>query len=153
MSGKLFALTKNSDPEEADRIIAQIKKDESELKLATFSPDDAWEIGSAIRAKFLETQKNAATLTTLDAHKERYGHLVYQKFSAESGIVIHIETFTGLVLFTATAGPPTNKPNNLKWIQGKMNIVKANHRSSYAVGREWSRRDRDVRPAFKIELH
>lgn len=143
MSSTIFAQTKDPDTKRADAVIAQIKKDEEELQLASFTPDDAWEIGSAIRNKFLEVQREAPSVTDEDVHNKRYGHVVYHKFPAGSGIVIRIETFTGLTLFSATAGPPVSKPGNERWIDGKINIARANHRSSFGVGREWSRRDRD----------
>jgi uncharacterized protein (UPF0303 family) len=145
MSSKIFASTKDSDPKRAEAIIAQIKKDEASLLLTAFTPDDAVTIGMDIRNRFLEVQQVAPTLSGEDAHQERYGHTVYQKFPADGvGIVIHIETFTGHTLFTATAGAPVSKPMNWKWIRGKINIAREMHTSSFRVGRELLQRDRDV---------
>jgi uncharacterized protein (UPF0303 family) len=145
MSGKIFAATKDSDHETAAAIIAQIKKDEESLRLTGFTPEDAVTIGMGIRNKFLEVQQVARTLNGEDAHQERYGHAVYRELAANGvGIVIHIETFTGHTLFTATAGAPVSKPSNWRWIRGKINIAKEMHASSYLVGREWVHRGRDV---------
>jgi uncharacterized protein (UPF0303 family) len=151
MSSKIFASTKESDPKKAEAIIAQIKKDEASLILTAFSPEDAVTIGMDIRNRFLEVQQVAPTLSGEDAHQERYGHTVYQKFPADGvGIVIHIETFTGHTLFTATAGAPVSKPMNWKWIRGKINLAREMHSSSFRVGRELLHRDRDVSSFYQF---
>jgi len=147
MSSKIFASTKDADPKRVEEIIARAKEEEESLRFVTFTPDDAFTIGTGIRDKFTEVQQIAPTLSGEDAHKERFGHGAYQKFPANRGIAIHIETFTGHTLFTATAGPPTTNPTNWKWIRGKINVTKAQHASSYRIGREWTSRDMDVSPA------
>ncbi|ELU42018.1 hypothetical protein AG1IA_03957 [Rhizoctonia solani AG-1 IA] len=102
---------------------------EATLRFPSFTSNDAFQIGSIIRAKFLAK------------------HLPYSAFKAEStissiastvssdedklpewanrGIVVSISTFTGHTLFACTVG-----------VEGKRNVVKRFNHSSYYMGRK-----------------
>jgi uncharacterized protein (UPF0303 family) len=122
------------DHERLQHLLAQIQRDENELQFPTFTPEDAFRLGCAIREKFGELKSEVANA---DKFSNKYKGTVYEKFPISSGIVIHIETFTGHKLFTCTIGNPINiKPDNWIWVEGKKNIVKRFHRSSYQVGRD-----------------
>ncbi|EJT99905.1 hypothetical protein DACRYDRAFT_117533 [Dacryopinax primogenitus] len=97
--------------EEAKLLVPEIEAQESKLHFPAFTTEVAWQVGTAIRARFLATQ----------AWKEK-------------GIVVHISTFTGHVLFTCAVGKESAiNPGN--WINGKMNVVKRFNHSSFFVGR------------------
>lgn len=107
-------------------LVEQINKDEVELRLPSFTPDDAFEIGSAIRNLFQDVSRRPP-----EAQND-----VYRGLSEVDGIVIHIETFTGHRLFSCTAGSPEAvKPDNWIWVEAKKNVVRRYHKSSYGVGR------------------
>ncbi|PVF95442.1 hypothetical protein CPB86DRAFT_787993 [Serendipita vermifera] len=121
-------------PEEVRKLVAQIQKDENELQLPTFTPEDAFRLGCALREKFGELKNEVANA---DKFHNKYKGTVYENFPISSGIVIHIEAFTGHKLFTCTVGSASAvKPDNWIWVEGKKNVVKRFHRSSYGIGRE-----------------
>ncbi|KAF8740336.1 heme-degrading, partial [Rhizoctonia solani] len=114
---------------------------EATLRFPSFTSNDAFQIGSIIRAKFLAK------------------HLPYSAFKAEStissiastvssdedklpewanrGIVVSISTFTGHTLFACTVGAESEvTPDNWVWVEGKRNVVKRFNHSSYYMGRK-----------------
>ncbi|CCA68434.1 hypothetical protein PIIN_02298 [Serendipita indica DSM 11827] len=127
----------SGETEQLRDLLVKIRQDELDAQLTSLTPEDAFEIGSAIRSVYYGVNEVVPTLKSEEEHIKTYGHAIYSDLPASSGIVIHLETFTGHKLFTATAGEPSAvKPDNWIWVEGKKNIVKRFHRSSYAVGRE-----------------
>ncbi|KAG8771113.1 hypothetical protein FRB91_004523 [Serendipita sp. 411] len=124
--------------EQLHELIKQIKLDERDLRFTSFTPEDAFQLGVGIRNLFNGLRERVPKLAGEEEHTKAFGHAIYQGFPVSSaGIVIHIETFTGHRLFTATAGEAsTVKPDNWIWVEGKKNIVRRFHRSSYGIGRE-----------------
>lgn len=88
-------VTKHEVTREASAQIAALTaKQEAALRFAKFDADIAWTVGNVIRDTFIAARKAG-------------------KHAADSGIVIHIETFTGHVLFSCAIGtPPTVGPDN-----------------------------------------
>lgn len=88
-------VTKHQPTQEASSAIAAlVAKQEALLRFNKFDDEVAWLVGNTVRDNFLAARKAG-------------------KHSADSGIVIHIETFTGHVLFSCAVGkPPTVGPDN-----------------------------------------
>jgi uncharacterized protein (UPF0303 family) len=89
---------------EAD--IAQLKVQEQNLQFQSFTEEDAWNLGDAMRAAAL-------------AKKHPF--------------VIDIRAAGRKLFFAALPG---SVPENENWVQRKINIVMAKHKSSYHIGRE-----------------
>ena len=93
--------------EELVRDLAQIGRQEAELRFATFDYDVAWRLGLSLRE-----------LAVTRGHS----------------IVIDIRRFGQPhqpLFYTALAG---TTPDNPRWVERKVNVVARFHRSSYAVG-------------------
>lgn len=88
-------VTKHSATQEASaQIAALVAKQEALLRFNKFDDEVAWEIGNIVRDLFIQARSSG-------------------KHAADAGIVIHIETFTGHVLFSCAVGkPPTVGPDN-----------------------------------------
>ena len=86
--------------------IAQLKIQEQKLQFSSFSEEDAWNLGQAMRA----------TAT-----------------SKKHPFVIDIRVSGRKLFFTALPG---SVPENENWVQRKINIVMLKHKSSYHIGRE-----------------
>lgn len=100
---------------EIQNLVHQIKQDEEELKLPRFTNQDAFLIGNAIKQRFEEISNQEHTRQSE----------AYKGVSKANGIVICIETFTGMRLYSAVAGhDAVTKPDNWRWVEGKKNIVK-----------------------------
>ncbi|QRV98344.1 hypothetical protein RhiJN_26363 [Ceratobasidium sp. AG-Ba] len=98
---------------------AEIVTEEATLRFPSFNSNDAFNIGSLIRAKFLAR------------------HLPYPTQWANKGIVISISTFTGHTLFACTVGAESEvTPDNWIWVEGKRNVVRRFNHSSYYIGRK-----------------
>jgi uncharacterized protein (UPF0303 family) len=87
--------------------IAQIARQEEQLRFQYFSEADAWELGSAMRA--------AAVARKLP-------------------FVIDIRIGNRPLFYTALPG---STPENPDWVRRKVNTVMRFHKSSYRVGREY----------------
>ncbi|WOO78549.1 UPF0303 protein [Vanrija pseudolonga] len=110
-----YAVTDADSPAIRDLAAQQ----ESAARFSTFSADAAWEVGSAIRAAFLE---------------RRVG---------DQGVIISIELFTGHRLFSAVVGaPPVVGPDNWAWAAAKLNVVRRFGVSSLRKGREFAAQGR-----------
>jgi uncharacterized protein (UPF0303 family) len=86
--------------------IAQLKIQEQKLQFSSFSEEDAWNLGQAMRAAAI-------------ARKHPF--------------VIDIRVSGRKLFFTALPG---SVPENENWVQRKINIVMVKHKSSYHIGRE-----------------
>ena len=86
--------------------IAQLKIQEEKLQFTSFSEDDAWKLGQAMRSAAL-------------AQKHPF--------------VIDIRVAGRKLFFTALPG---SVPENENWVERKINIVMLKHKSSYHIGRE-----------------
>jgi uncharacterized protein (UPF0303 family) len=76
------------------KIAALTAQQEALLRFSKFDADVAWQVGSVVRETFLAARAAG-------------------KHAPESGVVIHIETFTGHTLFSCAVGrPPTVGPDN-----------------------------------------
>jgi uncharacterized protein (UPF0303 family) len=89
---------------EAD--IAQLKIQEQSLQFQSFTEQDAWNLGEAMRA--------AAT-------------------AKKYPFVIDIRSAGRKLFYTALSG---SVPENENWVRRKINIVMSKHKSSYHIGRE-----------------
>lgn len=132
MPSKLAALPKVTDykanevDQNAQALADLTAEQEALIQFPSFTPEDAWTIGSTIRETFLESYSGNGTL----------------------GVVIHIETFTGHRLFSNAVGnPATVGPENWwvmrggvadvrLWVQAKTNVVKRFGVSSLRKGRQ-----------------
>lgn len=101
---------------EAD--IAQLKFQEQQLQFPSFTEDDAWKLGEAMRAAAL-------------ANKQPF--------------VIDIRS-AGRKLFYAAL--PGSVPENENWVRRKINIVMAKHKSSYHIGSELAQNGRTLDQAM-----
>lgn len=88
-------VTKHEVTREASaQIAALVAKQEAALRFNKFDAEIAWTVGNVIRDTFIAARKAG-------------------KHAPDSGIVIHIETFTGHTLFSCAIGtPPTVGPDN-----------------------------------------
>ncbi|MCA3574757.1 MAG: heme-degrading domain-containing protein, partial [Aestuariivirga sp.] len=86
--------------------IAQIARQEQELRFTSFSEDDAWTLGSLMRKVAVER---------------------------ELPFVIDIRIGNRPLFYTALPG---STPENPDWVRRKVNTVYRFHKSSYRVGRE-----------------
>lgn len=89
---------------EAD--IAQLKIQEQSLQFQSFTEQEAWNLGEAMR-----------------------GAAMAKKYP----FVIDIRSGGRKLFYTALPG---SVPENENWVQRKINIVMAKHKSSYHIGRE-----------------
>ena len=87
--------------------IAQIARQEQELRFTSFGEDDAWTLGSLMRKVAVER---------------------------ELPFVIDIRIGNRPLFYTALPG---STPENPDWVRRKVNTVYRFHRSSYRVGREY----------------
>ena len=87
--------------------IAQIARQEQELRFASFSEEDAWTLGSLMRKAAVE--RNLP-------------------------FVIDIRIGNRPLFYTALPG---STPENPDWVRRKVNTVYRFHKSSYRVGREY----------------
>jgi uncharacterized protein (UPF0303 family) len=87
--------------------IAQIARQEDELRFASFSEEDAWTLGSLMRKAAVE--RNLP-------------------------FVIDIRIGNRPLFYTALPG---STPENPDWVRRKVNTVYRFHKSSYRVGREY----------------
>ncbi|BEJ16216.1 hypothetical protein CspHIS471_0508210 [Cutaneotrichosporon sp. HIS471] len=105
-------------PETSSKIASIVAQQEAVLRFRKFDGDIAWEVGNVVRETFLAARAAG-------------------KHALDSGIVIHIETFTGHTLFSCAVGrSPTVGPDNWIWVRGKFNVVKRFNVSSLRKGRE-----------------
>ena len=86
--------------------IAQIARQEEQLRFSAFNEADAWALGSRMRAAAVERKLP---------------------------FVIDIRIGNRPLFFTALAG---STPENPDWVRRKVNTVMRFHKSSYRVGRE-----------------
>ncbi|KAG9051082.1 hypothetical protein FS837_012590 [Tulasnella sp. UAMH 9824] len=97
-------------------LVDTIAEQEESLRFPYFSADVAWEIGSAVRERFMNARSQGR----------------FQK----QGCVIHISTCTGQTLFSAAAGEESAiGPVNWKYIEGKKEVARNWNHSSFYVGR------------------
>lgn len=76
------------------KIAALTARQEALLRFRKFDEEIAWQVGNVVRETFLAAKAAG-------------------KHAPESGVVIHIETFTGHTLFSCAVGkPPTVGPDN-----------------------------------------
>jgi len=87
--------------------IAQIARQEEELRFAGFSEEDAWTLGGLMR-----------------------------QVAAERKLPLVIDIRTGSRPLFYSALPGTT-PENVDWVRRKVNTVYRFHKSSYRVGREY----------------
>jgi uncharacterized protein (UPF0303 family) len=98
-AGRKITLSLDSD-------IAQIARQEDELRLASFGEDDAWTLGSLMRKAAVE--RNLP-------------------------LVIDVRIGSRPLFYTALPG---STPENPDWVRRKVNTVYRFYKSSYRVGRE-----------------
>ncbi len=98
--------------------IAQLKIQEAIIQFQSFTEEDAWKLGEAMR--------NAA-------------------IAKKHPFVIDIRS-AGRKLFYAAL--PGSVPENENWVQRKINIVMAKHKSSYHIGREIAQNGRTLDQAM-----
>ncbi|KAL7421029.1 hypothetical protein Q5752_003913 [Cryptotrichosporon argae] len=102
--------------DDAPGLLALVRAHEAAAVFSAFSASTAWELGTALRETYLSS---------------------YHTDEASTGVVIHVELFTGLVLFSAAVGrPPVIGPDNWAWVRAKANVVKRFGVSSLRKGRE-----------------
>ncbi|KAG8906825.1 hypothetical protein FRB99_005999 [Tulasnella sp. 403] len=102
---------------EAKELVSRIVEQERTLRFPRFSSVEAFEIGSAIRERFLKAY---------DAGKY-----------PDQGIVIAISTFTGHTMFVAAAGDENSVgPIHWKFVEGKKDVIRRNNHSSFYAGRK-----------------
>ena len=106
MVGNTFGTWKRGETMSLETDIAQIAKQETELRFAAFNEADAWALGSLMR--------QAAVERALP-------------------FVIDIRIGTRPLFYTALPG---STPENPDWVRRKVNTVYRFHKSSYRVGRE-----------------
>lgn len=87
--------------------IAQIARQENELRFASFSEEDAWTLGSLMRKVAVERKLP---------------------------FVIDIRTGNRPLFYTALPG---STPENADWVRRKVNTVYRFHKSTYRVGLEY----------------
>lgn len=93
--------------------IAHIARQEKELLLPSFTPEDAWRLGSDLR----ELAVSRAYSIVIDIR--RFGQPIQPLF------------YTAL---------PGTTPDNPRWVERKTRVVSRFHRSSYMVGLELAQR-------------
>lgn len=101
---------------EAD--ITQLKIQEQNLQFQSFTEEDAWNLGEAMRAAAI-------------AKKHPF--------------VIDIRSAGRKLFFAALPG---SVPENENWVQRKINIVMAKHKSSYHIGREMAQNGKTLDQAM-----
>ncbi|KAF8608417.1 hypothetical protein BDV93DRAFT_466774 [Ceratobasidium sp. AG-I] len=133
MSG--LAIDKMSDAE----IVEEVFEQESVLRFPSFNSSDAFNIGSAIREKFLSKHlpNPGYDDTTISSAASTASSGRPEPVWANRGIVISISTFTGHTLFACTVGLESEvTPDNWVWVEGKRNVVRRFNHSSYYMGRK-----------------
>ncbi|KAG8721448.1 hypothetical protein FRC09_007872 [Ceratobasidium sp. 395] len=118
---------------------AEIVTQEQTLRFPSFNANDAFNIGSLIRAKFLA--RHLPYPTEEDSTISSISSTVLSNETppewANRGIVISISTFTGHTLFACTVGLESEvTPDNWVWVEGKRNVVRRFNHSSYYMGRK-----------------
>ncbi|KAJ1306048.1 hypothetical protein OPQ81_010761 [Rhizoctonia solani] len=124
-------LAKMSDAE----IVQEVYEQEATLRFPSFNSNDAFNIGTIIRAKFLakhlpssafkENSTISSIASTASSDEDQPPEW------ANRGIVISISTFTGHTLFACTVGAESEvTPDNWVWVEGKRNILQAKTQES-----------------------
>ncbi|KAG8736317.1 hypothetical protein FRC10_009458 [Ceratobasidium sp. 414] len=118
---------------------AEIVTEEATLRFPSFNANDAFNIGSLIRAKFLARHlpypsQNDTTISSISSTVSSTKQVPEW---ANRGIVISISTFTGHTLFACTVGAESEAtPDNWVWVEGKRNVVRRFNHSSYYLGKK-----------------
>ncbi|KAG8697214.1 hypothetical protein FRC09_008008 [Ceratobasidium sp. 395] len=118
---------------------AEIVAQEQSLRFPSFNSNDAFNIGSLIRAKFLARHLPYPTRedSTISSISSTVSSNEPAPEWANRGIVISISTFTGHTLFACTVGLESEvTPDNWVWVEGKRNVVRRFNHSSYYMGRK-----------------
>ncbi|GFZ47188.1 hypothetical protein JCM24511_04931 [Saitozyma sp. JCM 24511] len=118
----LFSNMSAPAPAQRQRELFDFSNPDQLLVLASFNHDIAWEIGSAIRARFIEDYPE---------HQSRGG----------PGIIVQVRTANGLVPFQTVIGDAEQVgPSNMEWAQAKYNSVmkygKATLRFQYEINQK-----------------
>ncbi|CAE6502061.1 unnamed protein product [Rhizoctonia solani] len=125
-----------SDAEIVEEVLEQVR--EATLRFPSFTSNDAFNIGSIIRAKFLAKHlpsSKAETISSIASTVSSDGDRPPEW--ANRGIVISVSTFTGHNLFGCIVGSDSEvTPDNWIWVEGKRNVVKRFNHSSYYMGRK-----------------
>jgi len=106
-------------------LVTIIAQQEDALIFPSFTASDAWELGNILRSMFLDT--------TFASNKA-------------AGVVLSIELFSGLTLFRTVVGNDAVgvSPDNWRWVERKVNVVKRFSKSSFAVGRSMALKGRTL---------
>lgn len=99
-----------------------IARQERELILRHFDADDAWQLGLRLREL---------------------------AFSRHHAVAIELRRFGQQLFFSALAGAI---PDNAEWIRRKANTVQRFHCSSYAIGLDLKRTNRDLTEKYGLPL-
>lgn len=111
MSGPKLEILAKSAGMDFERDLARIALQEELLQFDKFDAGVAWEIGSRLRSSAVAQGR---------------------------GVAIDISLAGSLLFYSATVGAT---PDNADWIRRKKNVVARFHKSSYAVGLNYSRRN------------
>ncbi len=101
---------------------ARIALQEQRLQYQKFDEEDAWKLGSRLRALAVER-----------------GH----------SIVIDVRRFAQPLFYTALPG---TVPDNPEWIRRKSNLTKLFYRSSLAIGLEMQQKSTDIYARYGLNL-
>lgn len=105
-------------------LVAIVAQQEDALIFPSFTASDAWELGNILRSVFLDTTSAS---------------------NKAAGVVLSIELFSGLTLFRAVVGNDAGvSPDNWRWVERKVNVVKRFSKSSFAVGRSMALKGRTL---------
>jgi uncharacterized protein (UPF0303 family) len=111
VSGQKLEILAKNPAMDFERDLARIAMQEELLQLEKFDASVAWQIGSRLH--------DAAT-------------------AQGRGVAIDISLAGSLLFYAATVGAT---PDNADWIRRKKNVVARFHKSSYAVGLNYARRN------------
>jgi uncharacterized protein (UPF0303 family) len=106
--------------------LEQIARQERELQWNAFNEEDAWEVGSTLRA--LAAERQLAIVVDI------------RRFAA------HLGNHAGTPLFYAAM--PGTTPDNAEWARRKANVVARLYRSSYAIGLTLKARDTSLQEKY-----
>ncbi|KAG8776597.1 hypothetical protein FRC12_000831 [Ceratobasidium sp. 428] len=104
---------------------AEIVAQEQRLRFPSFNANDAFNIGSLIRAKFLARHLPYPTQedSTISSISSTVSSNEPPPEWANRGIVISISTFTGHTLFACTVGLESEvTPDNWVWVSLRLNL-------------------------------